>query len=141
MYAGAIRVGSSLKNGFSTSFLCFFGPFVGALRRSRFGQTVALETSFRIPKDRPNPANGGPTRGKERVSKNRISINSFFACCISAYSECRVSGDGAIFQEEKGGTTPKKVKAFWKMSGPFLAVFGPPRAPGWPKTDSPACPY
>ena len=41
----------------------------------------------------------------------------------------------------KDGTIPKKLKPVWEIVGPFLAVFGPPPAQGWPETDSPTHPY
>ena len=50
---------------FQLFHVCVFSVRFWPLWGPRFGQNVAPRTSFRTPKYRPNPANGGPIGGKK----------------------------------------------------------------------------
>ena len=68
-------------HGFQTSEFCVFRVRFGPPGRARLGQNVAPRTSFRTPKYRPNPANGGPTGGEKPFS-DFLKIEKFLCCSV-----------------------------------------------------------
>ena len=93
-----------------------FRAVLGSPMGRRVGQNVAIETSFRAPKYRPNPCNGGPIRGKNGFQKIEGREIPFLPV---AFLLIRNADRALVFV------------------GQFSGRFGPPRAPGWPDTDSP----
>ena len=106
---------SLVLNDFSTSF-CDFSCRSWVPQGPRVGQNVAPETSFRTPKYRLNPCNGGPIRGKNGFQKIEGREIPFLPV---AFLLIRNADRVLVFV------------------GQFSGRFGPPRAPGWPDTDSP----
>ena len=67
LYRPVCIVGSKILEGFgfAQKVLRFFGAVFGPLGGRGWAQNVALGASFRTPKYRPNPANGGPVGGEK----------------------------------------------------------------------------